>query len=79
MVIDSSAVMRNLEFTVLLYFLALVKIVLVELALSPLLNLSSKKMRNTELLQRGFLLFKVVLCLQCFDAVGWMAGRAFGL
>jgi len=71
--------MRNLEFTVLLYFLALVKIVLVELALSPLLNLSSKKMRNTELLQRGFLLFKVVLCLQFFGAVGWMAGRAFGL
>ena len=23
-----------------------------------------------------FLSFKVVLCLQCFDAVGWAAGRA---
>jgi len=23
--------------------------------------------------------FRVVVCLQCFDAVGWAAGRACGL
>jgi len=24
-------------------------------------------------------LFVIIFCLQCFDAVGWVAGRAFGL
>ena len=26
-----------------------------------------------------FIVFTVIVCLQCFDAVGWAAGRASGL
>jgi len=27
----------------------------------------------------GFLVLVLAICLQCFDAVGWAAGRASGL
>ena len=31
-----------------------------------------------QFLNFGLILF-LVFCLQCFDAVGWAAGRAFGM
>ena len=34
---------------------------------------------GSRILFRCFMLYKAMQCLQCFDAVGWAAGRASGL